>query len=120
MAQVIKNTKFPELRKLIDRQVKKNRKKTVLITDEGRGNLEFKKIMNQIVIEHKKMYSYKGLNSNTIESFWAIIERQIKGQHHHVDIEYLDRYVAETVFKFNNRKKDDMFETLVKFSMLPR
>ena len=120
VAQVIKDTKFSELRKLIDRQVIKNRKSTVLLTDEGPGNIRFKDIMNQIIIEHKKLYSYKGLNTNSVESFWAIIWRQISGQHHHVSIEYLSKYLAETVFKFNNRKEDDMFETLTKFSMLPR
>ena len=52
--------------------------------------------------------SYKGLTTNTIESFWSIVERQIKGQHHHVDIRYLDKYVAETAFKFNNRKLNDI------------
>jgi transposase-like protein len=117
IAQVVKTTKFKELRKLIDTHVNKNRSKTILMTDEAKGNLNFKKIINHIVIDHQKMYSYRGLNTNTIESFWAIIERQIVGQHHHVDIEYLDKYVAEAVFKFNNRKKDDMFETLVKLSM---
>jgi transposase-like protein len=120
IAHVIKNTTFSELRKLIDKHVSKSRKETVLMTDEQRGNLKFKKIMNQIIIDHSKMYSYRGLNTNTIESFWAIIERQIVGQHHHVDIEYLEKYVAETVFKFNNRKEDDMFETLVKLSMLEK
>jgi hypothetical protein len=39
------------------------------------------------------------------------------GQHHHVSPEKLHLYVAETVFKFNNRKNDDMFETLVELSM---
>ncbi len=117
IAHVIKNTTFAELRKLIDKHVSKSRKETMLMTDEQRGNLKFKKIMNQIVIDHSKMYSYRGLNTNTIESFWAIIERQIVGRHHHVDIEYLEKYVAETMFKFNNGKEDDMFETLVKLSM---
>lgn len=120
IAHVIKNTSFAEMRKLIDKHVKKDRKKTVLMTDEATGNLKFRTMMNQIVIDHKKIYSYKGLNTNTIESFWAIIERQVVGQHHHVDIKYLEKYVAETVFKFNNRNDDDMFETLVKLSMTKR
>jgi len=63
------------------------------------------------------MFSYRGINTNTIESFWAIIERGITGQCHQVSPKYLPNYVAEFVFKFNNRKKDDMFETLVKNSM---
>ena len=117
VAYVIKNTGFVELRKLIDKHVNKSRKETVLLTDEASGSRKFKTIMNQIVIDHQKIYSYKGLNTNTIESFWAFVERQIKGQHHHVSLEYLDKYVAECVFKFNNRNIDDMFETLVKNSM---
>lgn len=66
------------------------------------------------------MFSYRGINTNTIESFWAIIEHGIIGQIHHVSTKYLPKYVAEFVFKFNNRKKDDMFETLVKNSMLEK
>lgn len=66
------------------------------------------------------MFSYRGINTNTIESFWAIIECGIIGQFHHVSTKYLPKYVAEFVVKFNNRKKDDMFETLVKNSMLQK
>ena len=117
VAEVIKNTSFSEMRKIIDKHVNKSKSKTVLLTDEAKGNLKLKSIINQIVIDHKKIYSYKGINTNTIESFWAFIERQVVGQHHHVDLKYLNKYVAETVFKFNNRNIDDMFETLVKLSM---
>ncbi len=117
VAHVIKTTKFSDLRKIIDKHVKKNRHKTILLTDEARGNRKFKEIINHIAIDHFRMYSYRGLNTNTIESFWAIIERQIVGQHHHVSIDFLEKYIAEAVFKFNNRKHDDMFETLVKLSM---
>jgi hypothetical protein len=120
VAQVIKNTKFSELRKIIDKQVSKDRKTTVLMTDEAKGNLKFKNIINQIIINHKKLYSYRGLNTNSIESFWAIVQRQIKGQHHHVDARFLSKYLAEVVFKYDNRNKDDMFETLVKFSMFDK
>ena len=117
IAHVIKNTSFEELRKLIDKHVNKNRKDTVLLTDEAKGNYKFNKIINHIMIDHSRLYSYRGLNTNTIESFWALIERQVVGQHHHIDIAYLEKYVNEVVFKFNNRKEDDMFQTLVKLSM---
>ena len=73
-----------------------------------------------IKIDHTKMFSYRSINTNTIESFWAIIERGIIGQFHHVSKKYLPKYIAEFAFKFNNRKKDDMFETLVKNSMLSK
>jgi hypothetical protein len=31
----------------------------------------------------------------------------------------LPKYVAEAVFKYNNRNNDDMFETLLKNAVLP-
>ncbi len=94
IAHVIKKTSFEELKKII-KNVNKNKGKTVLLTDSARANRKFSKLMNHIAINHFKMYSYRGLNTNTIESFWAIIERQIKGQHHHVDLKYLEKYGAE-------------------------
>ena len=58
------------------------------------------------------------ITTNSIESFWAIIKRQIIGQHHHVTPKYLNNYVQEAVFKYNNRNNDDMFESLISLSML--
>lgn len=116
IAHVIKKTSFEELRKII-KNVNKSKGKTVLITDSARANRKFSKIMNHIAVNHFKLYSYRGLNTNTIESFWAIIERQIKGQHHHVDLKYLEKYVSEAVFKFNNRNNDTMFITLIRNAM---
>lgn len=61
------------------------------------------------------MYSYKGVNTNSIESFWAIIKRGIIGQYHKVSTKHLPNYIAEFVFKYNNRKEgEEMFETLVR------
>lgn len=120
VADVVKNTSFSEIKELIQKHVNKSRKKSVLITDQASEYKRMGNIINHIVVDHKKIYSYRGLNTNTIESFWAIVERQIKGQHHHVSLEYLDKYVAECVFKFNNRNVDDMFETLVKNSMIQK
>jgi transposase-like protein len=120
VAEVVKNTKYVELKKLVQKYVDIDRGKTVLLTDEDNGMSPFHRVMDQIVINHKKLYSYRGLNTNSIESFWAIIKRQITGQHHHVSPEYLPLYVDEAVFKYNNRKVDDMFDTLVKFSMYPK
>ena len=115
-AEVVKNTNFSELKKIIDKHVQSN--KTVMMMDKDTAQVKLSKIIDAIVIDHSKMYSYRGLNTNSIESFWAIIKRQIIGQHHHVSPQLLNNYVQEVVFKYNNRKVDDMFETLVKFSML--
>ncbi len=116
VAEVMKQLGYKNLKKLVEKHVE-NVDDSLVITDEYKGYSQFNKIIDHIQIEHSEMYSYKGVNTNTIESFWAFIKRQIMGQHHHVTPEKLPLYVAETVFKFNNRKNDDMFETLVKLSM---
>jgi len=85
--------------------------------DSDTAQKKLSKIIDSIVIDHSKLYSYRGLNTNSIESFWAIIKRQIIGQHHHVTPKYLNKYVQETVFKYNNRNDDDMFETLAANAM---
>ncbi|NVN95712.1 MAG: transposase [Bacteroidetes bacterium] len=101
---------------MINKYVDKD--ESILFTDDYKGYRKIDEIIEYVKIDHHKMYSYKGINTNTIESFWAIVKRQIIGQHHHVSVKHLPKYVPETVFKFNNRNDDDMFETLVKFSML--
>ncbi|MCF6365722.1 MAG: IS1595 family transposase [Bacteroidales bacterium] len=116
VAEVMKKLSYKELKQLVEKHVK-NKDESLVITDEFKGYSQFSKIIEHIKIEHSEMYSYRGINTNTIESFWAFIKRQIMGQHHHVSKKKLHLYVAETVFKFNNRKDDDMFETLVKLSM---
>ena len=115
VAEVIQKTNFSELKKLIDKHVDKD--ESVLLMDQDTAQVKLGKIIDSISIDHSKLYSYRGLNTNSIESFWSLIKRQIIGQHHHVSPKLLNNYVQEVVFKYNNRKKDDMFETLVKLSM---
>ncbi len=115
IAEVMKHTRFEDLKQIVEKYV--NEDNSVLVTDEYKAYNRMERIIEHIKIDHEKLYSYKGVNTNSIESFWAIIKRQIMGQHHHVSLKHLPKYVAETVFKYNNRKQDDMFETLVKLSM---
>jgi len=111
----MKKTTYTDLKKLVNKFVDKD--DSVMITDEYKGYNRFSEIIEHISIDHQKLYSYKGINTNSIESFWAIVKRGIIGQYHQVSLKYLPNYVSEFVFKYNNRNMDDMFETLVKNSM---
>jgi len=115
IAEVMKHTTYQNLKSMVEKYVDED--DSVLITDEYRGYSRMNAIIEHVKVDHQKLYSYKGVNTNSIESFWAIIKRQIIGQHHHVSVKHLPKYVAETVFKYNNRKEDDMFETLLKLSI---
>ena len=111
IAEVMMNITKKELFKLVKDTVDTD--KSVLLTDKDPSNKKLGEIIDHIAVNHKLLYSYKGVNTNSIESFWAIIKRGLHGQYHHVSAKYLPKYVQEFVFKYNNRNHDDMFETLV-------
>lgn len=115
VAQVSKQVTSKQLKEMVQKYVDVD--DSVLISDEYKGYSRMDEIIEHVKIDHQRLYSYKGVNTNSIESFWAIIRRQIIGQHHQVSLKHLPKYVAEAVFKYNNRKVDDMFETLVMNAM---
>ena len=117
VAEVLTNLKFVELKKMVEKYV--DEKDSVLVTDAYVGYKSMNKIIDHIAIDHQKLYSYRNVNTNSIESFWAIVKRGIMGQYHAVSARHLPNYIAEFVFKYNNRKDDDMFVTLVRNSMTP-
>lgn len=116
VAEVMQSLTAANLKKMVEKHV--DSEGAIIITDSYKGYGTLHKIIEHVKIDHKIAYSYRGINTNTIESFWAIVERGIMGQYHRVSRKHLPKYVVEFVFKFNNRKQDDMFETLVKHSML--
>lgn len=112
-AEVTRTINAEKIKELVKRNIKED--DAILITDEDTAHTKLSRIIEHIAIDHHKMYSYKGVNTNSIESFWAIIKRGIIGQYHKVSAKHLPDYIAEFVFKYNNRKEGDiMFETLVK------
>ena len=112
VAEVMKNLTYENLKNMVKKYVVED--KSVLITDSYRGYNSMKKIIEHVKIDHSKLYSYKGVNSNSIESFWAIIERGIIGQYHSVSPKMLPNYVAEFVYKYNNRNSNElMFDEML-------
>jgi len=80
-----------------------------LITDEYKGYLGIKHIMPHKTIDHSYWYVNGDVHTNNIESFWAILKRGIVGQYHKVSLRYLPKYIDEFIYRFNNRKHDDLF-----------
>jgi hypothetical protein len=112
IAEVMKHISHDELKTMMLKYVDED--KSVLITDEAPGYKSMNKVIDHITIDHSSLYSYRGVNTNTIESFWAIIKRGIMGQYHRVSLKYLPNYVSEYVFKYNNRHEDEyMFDVLL-------
>ncbi len=109
IAKVMSKLTHKELRAMVEKYVKLD--ESLLITDEYRGYNKMDAIIEHVKIDHTKMYSYRGVNTNTIESFWAILKRGIIGQYHQVSPEKLPEYIEEFVFKYNNRKDNNLMFT---------
>ncbi len=104
-----------QLLSIIDRVVKDD---SLIISDEFRsyGILD-KKDSNyfHFTVNHSLgEYSNKrGVHTNGIESFWALVKRGIYGSYHHVSVKYLQSYINEFSFRQNNKDNPMIFEKLL-------
>jgi transposase-like protein len=64
-----------------------------------------------VVIHSKKEYVRGDIHTNTIEGFWSHLKRPLRGTYASVSRKYLQSYVDERVFTWNNRQ--DAFEKLL-------
>lgn len=87
--------------------------KTTLVTDEYSGYAGFSAFVKHYMINHKIEFSNRGVHTNTIEGFWALVKRAWYGQHHHYSDKWAGHYISETAFKYNNRKNLNTFNDLV-------
>jgi len=56
-------------------------------------------------------YASGDVNTNTVESVFALLKRGVYGTFHHVSEKHLDRYVNEFIYRWNQRKVSDMQRT---------
>ena len=90
-------------------------KRSVLISDEYAGYADASDLMPHSVVKHKEKEYVKGIaHTNTIEGFWSLVKRAFHGTHHHYSKKYTSLYVAESCYKWNNRKNRDLFKTFIK------
>jgi transposase-like protein len=52
-------------------------------------------------------YVRGNVHTNNIECFWSVLKRTIGGTYTHVHPRHLDRYLAEQVYRFNERENED-------------
>ena len=56
------------------------------------------------VRHQQNIYVSGDVHTNTIEGFWSLVKRGISGTHHAVSTKYLQSYLDEYVFRYNNRE----------------
>ncbi len=88
-------------------------KNSTLMTDEFKGYIPVSKIMPHKIITHDYEYVNGIIHTNTIESFWAIVKRGIIGQYHKVSKKYLQKYIDEFCFRYNNRRNNNVFDLAI-------
>ncbi len=86
----------------------------VLMTDDYRGYIPFKNLIEHQVVNHSNKQYVSGIkHTNTIEVFWALLKRGIAGQYHHLSDRYLNKYIIEFCFRYNNRDNKNLFKDTI-------
>ncbi len=75
-----------------------------VMTDELSTYVYASEGYNRAVINHAVEYVNGHIHTNGIENFWSPLKRGFKGTYISVEPFHLDAYVAEQVFRYNNRK----------------
>lgn len=79
---------------------------SAVITDEDKAFVGLGKDYTHLAVNHSAgEYVRLGgfVHTNSIESVWALLKRQIIGVHHWVSPKHLQRYVDEMTWRFNRR-----------------
>jgi transposase-like protein len=96
--------------------VRKNiARETRLLTDESRYyTLVGKEFATHETVAHSRGEYVRGdVHTNTIEGFFSIFKRGMRGVYQHCKEKHLHRYLAEFDFRYNTRKLTDMERTVL-------
>ena len=63
-------------------------------------------------VDHAVAYVQDRVHTNGLENFWSLFKRMIRGTYVHVSPQHCNRYVAEEVFRFNERDGNDRLRFL--------
>jgi transposase-like protein len=106
IAKKAKDTSGKTLKGFINDNVEQG---STLSTDEWTGYRGLSAKFNHLIVAHGKGQYVSGqAHTNTLEGFWSLFKRGIVGQYHQVSEKYLDKYVDEFCFRYNNRKTDSV------------
>lgn len=105
--------------KLIDRAVREHVVPgSNLFSDEARAYLQVGKDYAHQVINHAETYVKGNVHTNSIENFWSLLKRGIKGTYVSVEPFHLFRYLDEHSFRFNTRKDNDQGRFMAALSQI--
>lgn len=91
-------------------------RKSRIMTDEWRSYRGIGKEFDgghEMVLHSAGEYARDDVNTNTVESFFALLKRGVIGSFHHISKEHLDRYCDEFSFRWDFRSVTDAERTEV-------
>ena len=104
-AKVIPNTNREVLQNEILNNITKG---STVYTDQAQSYYKLgEKQFIHDTVNHLQEYVRGQVHTNGIENFWSLLKRALKGTYVAVEPFHLDRYVAEQVYRFNNRATKD-------------
>jgi len=103
-ATITKTSGEKVLREIIDNYVERG---SHLYTDQARQFQNLGEDYIHWVINHSYEYVRENVHTNSIENFWSLLKRTIRGTYVSVAPEHLQKYIEEQTFRFNERKGTD-------------
>jgi transposase-like protein len=88
-------------------------KGATVYTDSAAGYAGVKYRWIHHVINHTFEYVRGHVHTNSIESFWSVLKRTIKGTYVAPRPKHFPSYVEEQVFRFNSREERDGYRFLI-------
>jgi len=114
-ARKAKDVSCKTLKSFIKQNVKEG---SQLMTDEWKSYNVLNLLYGHSVVKHAMGEYVNGcIHTNTLEGFWSLLKRGVIGQYHYVTPRYLNKYVDEFCFRYNNRKNSDIFELTLQKSV---
>lgn len=89
-----------------------------VFTDEARAYSELCFTNIHKAVDHSVAYAVGNVHTNGMENFWALLKRGLRGTYVAVAPYHLFRYVAEQVFRFNERATNDAGRFMVAMAMV--
>lgn len=102
---VVPNVRRKSLRPQIDRHVETG---SMVYSDALKSYNDLNTDYIHNVINHAETYVNGNVHTNSIENFWSLLKRSIKGTYVSVEPFHLFRYLDEQSFRFNKRKGTDL------------
>jgi transposase-like protein len=102
--QVIPDTRRKSLSPIVRQNVEAG---SEIFTDALRSYDDLDDAYVHQVIDHAEAYVRGHVHTNSIENFWSLLKRAIRGTYVNIEPFHLARYLAEEAFRYNARKTVD-------------